>query len=933
MKLSLNWLNDYVDLRDVPVENLVDRLTLAVCEVEGVEEVFAHLDQIHVALVESVEKHPDADRLNVCKVRDGQATHQIVCGAPNVRAGMFAPLAIVGARLPKAEDGEFLEIKPAKLRGVASHGMLCSPGELGLTPMTGEIDGLIDLETLPGLADSGSSAKNNGLKHGTPLSKLLPLKDTVLDIDNKSITHRPDLWCHFGFAREIAAIYGKKLKYDPTKTRAKRQPKTDGKLKSKKIVIESGAAKAYYGRALAGITVAPAPLYMQARLLNVGQRPINNIVDASNYVMLELGQPNHTFDAKTLHTDTVTVALANPSAQAKADAKTKGGAKGAAALSGYKCKSFTTLDGQARELAEDTILILDGPAGAKATPVALGGIMGGENSGVADDTAELFLESATFPRERIRPAIAKLGLRTDSAQRFEKGQDPAKAKLALDRLVELIAESCPDLRQGKTTGASPEKEQRNKITVTLDFLRRRLGFAISDKLVTDILTRLDFEVQVKTKGAAKPAAGGSAKKKKKTTGKPGGESADIVFQLTAPTYRSQYDVSIPEDIVEELGRVFGYDNVEPQAPLAKVEPTPPNRERLLSNRIKTYLATAGGYSEAYGYSFADARDNAAFVDALRYDAWSEDQKTGAAAAKPAPVESIAALALKNPVFMDRPELRLSQLPGLLRQAAGNQNRFSDVRLFEFGRVYYKAPEDLKKSKLATESKRFTLVHLPAASAKTTAAAGSPAELEARSEYRALLELRAFMTRLFGEIAYDGCLRFRAAAKAPAWLHPGAALELVAQAASESGGELNALVLGHAGILHPAVQSAADLKRAAVVADLDFTAIAAIADSARQRIAYRPPSVFPDSHFEISVIMDDREGTHRPVELIEELAMPEIREIRMLTSYRGEPLPADKKSVSYELFAARDGGTLTGEELQTLLDRIVERLAENGFPLR
>ncbi|MEQ9365459.1 MAG: hypothetical protein RIF32_14530, partial [Leptospirales bacterium] len=271
------------------------------------------------------------------------------------------------------------------------------------------------------------------------------------------------------------------------------------------------------------------------------------------------------------------------------------------------------------------------------------------------------------------------------------------------------------------------------------------------------------------------------------------------------------------------------------------------------------------------------------------------------------------------------------LPGLLRQVAGNQDRFSDVRLFEFGRVYYKAAADLKRSTLATESKRFSLVHLPAASqnAKAPADAGVQAVLESRAEFHALLELRGFLTRLFGDVAFEGSVVFRFANPAPAWLHPGAAIEIVAGEESAAAGR----VLGHLGILHPAAQGRAELKRAAVVADLDYTALFAVADAARSRLAYRPPSVYPDSHFEISVIMDDAVGTHRPVDLIAELALPEIHEIRMLTIYRGEPLPAGKKSVSYELRAARDGGTLTGEDLQALLDRIVARLDENGFPLR
>ena len=925
MKLSLNWLNDYVDLTDIATDDLVNRLTLSVCEVEGVETTFAHLEKIHVAKIESLAKHPDADRLNVCQVLNGKHTHQIVCGAPNVRAGMLAPLAVIGARLPK-NDGDVLEIKPAKLRGVDSQGMLCSPSELGLVPLTGDVDGLLDLTTLPGI-----DAKT--LKHGTALGKILPLADTVLDIDNKSITHRPDLWSHFGFAREIAALYGKKLKYNPLTDRAKKQPPVNAKLPARKIVIEPGAAKAYYGRSLSGVTIAPAPLWMQARLINVGQRPINNVVDASNYVMLELGQPNHTFDAKTFQSDTVTVALANRSDAAKNVAP-------------IKLKTFTTLDGQSRALPENTIVIFDGAADAKPVPVALGGIMGGETSGVADDTTELFLESATFPRERIRPAIARIGLRTDSAQRFEKGQDPANARHALDRLAELIALTCPELTQGKTTGSSPEKERQHQVKVTLKFLRSRLGFDISEKLVTDILTRLRFEVKTSAIAAgAKQKSPAKAKKETKSKSAKNSDADDVLFQITAPTYRSQYDIGIPEDIVEELGRVYGYDNVEPLPPTAAVVPTPKNRERALSNRIKAWLANAGGFSEAFGYSFAGTADNQRFADAVRYDAWTATPANQTRALVAA--EKPAALALKNPVFMDRPELRVSQLPGLLRQAAGNQDRYADVRLFEFGRVYYKKTSELNKGVLATESKRFSLVHLPAPAAGSNAARGADdtvsraALLEQRPEFQALLELRVFLTRLFGEIAFDGSVEFRTADPAPAWLHPGAALEIVRSnlaSGDAAGGDTNReknspALLGHLGILHPGVQADCDLKRAAIVADLDYTAIFALADNSRQRRAYRAPSVYPDSHFEISLIMDDGAGTHVPVDLIRELALPEIRDIRLLTIYRGAPLPAGKQSVSYELRAARDGGTLTGEELQALLDRIVARLGERGFPLR
>ncbi len=861
MKLSLNWLNDYVNLRDLDVAELVERLTLSVCEVEGVEHVFENLDRVYVAEVLKVDKHPGADRLSLCEVRNGEKLHKIVCGAKNVRAGMFVPLAVVGAKV-KSRTGDPMEIQPAKIRGVASNGMLCAPAELGLEGIAGEVDGLLDLQTLPGLEQPIS---------GTPLTDALPLKDTILDIDNKSITHRADLWSHFGFAREIAAIYGRKLKYNPLNDRNKKvKIKTNAKLPSKKIEIEKGAAKAYFGRHVAGVEITASPLWMQARLMNVGQRPINNVVDASNYVMLELGQPNHTFDARTLKDSVVLVGTNGKSA---------------------KVKKFQTLDGEEREIPDGTILIFDGKDGKR--PVALGGIMGGEESGVSDDTGELFLESATFPRELIRPAIAKIGLRTDSAQRFEKGQDPAQAEPALDRLVELLALSCPQLEQGKTTGSAPEKARKNTVNVSLDFLRRRLGFDIDAGLVQDILGRLHFDVTV---------SGGSAKKKKaakKKSAKVKSGPGDVKFKITAPTYRSQYDISIPEDIVEEIGRVYGYDNIAPQPPAAVVKPAPRNRERTFTNSLKRTAAAAGGFSETFGYSFAGTADNEAFR----------------------PARDTAALPLANPVFADRPELRLSQLPGLLHQAAGNQDRFDDVRLFEVGRIYFKKPADVRKPVLAAENKRASFVHLPAGESDS-----KDKSLDARPELEALLDFR----RWFGDFLSEHCGggRFVLAESldqgAPGWLHPGAALAIV---------NGDGALLGHAGLLHPLASDYYELKRPAIVADLDMEALFAAGEAARHVITYAPPSIFPDSLFEFTVVMDEQQGTHVPVDLIKELALPEIRAVRFLTVFRGGTLPEGKKSASYEVRAARDGGTLTGEELQQLLAKIIEKMEAAGLPLR
>ncbi len=874
MKLSLNWLNDFIDLADVPLERIVRELTLRTCEVEEFYPAYAHLDDVVVARVLEKERHPNADRLSLCKVDAGTATLPIVCGAPNVAAGMFVPLARIGAKLPMG--GEILEIKSGKIRGEISEGMLCSAKELGLVELTEATDGLIDLgphlahvQTAPPWAHpaSGGGAKKTASQKiakkaarskvakkaqaappggppaapapavrppestiGTPLSVLFALKDSIIDIDNKSITHRPDLWSHYGFARELSAIFNRPLKFNPLAT-----PEIAAApgLPSKKIVIEPGAAYAYFGQHVRGVRVGPSPAWLRARLWNVGQRPINNVVDATNYLMFEIGQPNHAFDARELKSDTIGVATAEQ----------------------QNIKTFTTLDGVAREIPPHAIMILDG-ADPRATPLALGGIMGGLASGVREDTNELFLESATFPREKIRFALAKLQLRTESAIRFEKGQDPAQAQIALHRLVDLLALTCPDLAVGKIAGKAPVGAKRNVIKIPAGFIPRRLGVEIADGEVRSILERLGCTVQ---------------------SDKKGGQA------ITVPTYRSWHDLTIPEDIVEEVGRIYGLDRIEPVAPLIACAPPVPNERRAFERALKTYLAQTGNFFETYNYSFAAASDNELFGQ--------------------------AGLALANPTQADRDRMRVSLIPGLLRQAAGNQDRFDQVRLFEFGRSYFPG----KKGELPTERFRVALVALP----DRALLDGRDGLLETFLAFRGFLEdlLRSF-TRTEPNVRVNA---------GPGFYHPNCAVELAC-----GPGEA-AAVLIRAGILSPAREKDFDLKRPALLAEIDFDAFFEARAGAKR--AYSPPSVFPDSNFEFSIVMDRTASTREPVRVIEAAGVPELRAVRLLTIYQGPPLPDDRMSVSYGVRCGLQEGTLTGERLQAILDLLVGQLNAAGFPLR
>jgi len=825
LKLSLNWLGDFVDLNDIPLEKLIDRLTLSTCEVDGFEKIYSHLENVVLAEVLTVEKHPSADRLSVCQVKAGTQKWTIVCGAPNVAAGQLVPLAKVGCELPSADGVK--KISETNIRGVVSKGMLCSAQEIGLEKITGETAGLLVLN------DRIAAEKT-----GTPLSEIFPLKDTILDIDNKSITHRPDLWCHFGFAREIAAIFHKKIKFDPL---ASKKPAADPSLPVKKIQIEKGTAKAYYGMHCANVETRPAPFWMQARLIAIGQKPINNIVDASNYLLFEIGQPNHAFNAAKLKSDIITVA-------------SQGGS--------YRLKNFTTLDEETRSVPEGTIVIYDG-RGEKAIPVALGGIMGGLESGIAEDTKSLFLESATFPREKIRATLSSLPLRTDSAVRFEKGQDPSKAEKALYRLYDLLKESCPGIRAGKISGSAPEPGKRSKIVVQLSFLQKRLGFAVPPAEVKSVLTRLGYDVKA-------PAAKG-----------------DVKYTLSAPSYRSQYDVTIPEDIVEELGRIHGYDNIDPAPPLSPVEPTPVNRERMFERQFKLHMH-AEGFTETRNYSFVPEDDNLAFGS--------------------------AGLALKNPLASGQNRLRLSQVPGLLKQGTANQDRFAKVQLFEFGRVYFKNPAD-QKTDLARELRRCTVLAIDSGDENVEGAF-----LKFRLSIEKVL-LRSIPHALTLEENSDASSGIYSAS----FLHPKCSLKIT----DGAGGK----VLGVIGMLNPGWAKKYDIKRGAFLCDFYLDELFALYEKNRTVSRYSVPSIYPDSDFEFSILMPENAPTHIPARIVTGLGIDEIKSVELITIYRGEPLPPRTQSASFRVLCGRKDRTMKGEEIQSIMDSIISKLSAAGYPLR
>ncbi len=519
MKVSLSWLNEYVPI-DMGVTELADALTMAGLEVEAVVDRYAFLETVVVGKVAAVRPHPNADRLSLCQVDGGSGIVPVVCGAPNVAVGMLVPLALPGTRLP---GGILLEA--CRIRGEASQGMLCSEIELAL-----------------GQDGSGLMVLDGTLQPGNPLKPALSLSDYTLEIG--LTPNRPDCLSLMGVAREVAAIQG--VAMTPPKFRL---PDADGEIEAlTSVTIQApDHCPRYAARLVDQITVAPSPFWLQDRLRSVGVRPINNLVDVTNYVMLETGQPLHAFDFDHLAGHRIVVRTAQAG------------------------EPFTTLDQKARTLSDQTLMICDGEK-----PVAVGGVMGGLNSEIEDATTRVLIESACFDPVSIRKTSKALGLSTDASHRFERGVDPDGTLDALNRAAALMAE----LGQGRLVGGVIDQDFRKSpppsLTLSASATNRLLGTDLKPDQMAGLLEPIGFEVAP--------------------------EGADGLV-VGVPSFR--VDVTRPRDLMEEVARRYGYDRIPTAFPALPAHGTAPSVKVVQRNRIRSILA-GFGFAEALNYSFISA---------------------------------------------------------------------------------------------------------------------------------------------------------------------------------------------------------------------------------------------------------------------------------------------------------------------------------------
>lgn len=809
MKLSLEWLGEFVDIADIAPAEIARRLTMATAEVEGVTriEVPAHFKKVTTVRIVAVDPHPDpkATKIRLATVFDGARTQQIVCGAPNIEPGQIVPFAPLGTVLPGG-----LTIEERNIRGFVSAGMLCSDKELGLSEEGGGI------RILPPGTPVGERFVDAGI--------IDLADDHVIEIDNKSITHRPDLWGHYGFAREIAAVFGRALKRLATV----RPPPPPG---APLIPVHITVPELCYRYACAGMThvsIVPAPTTVRARLTAVGLRPINAVVDATNYVMAELGRPLHAFDRRTIESGRIVVRTA---------------AEG---------ETLTTLDDRTHRLSPDDLLISDGPL-----PLALAGIMGGHGSAIADDTTDIVLESAVFRAAAVRRTAQRHDLRTDSSARFEKSLDPEGTVFALNRAAALIAAWVPGARLSTgVTDVYPTPYPEVRIDVTPDRIRAALGLdhvRLSDAHIVRTLRALDFGVT--------------------------DEGDRLVVQV--PSFRATKDVGIEQDIVEEIGRTYGYDHIPPKLPVAPTAPPrPANPQRAFEHRVRDTLCAAG-FDEVYLNSLVDART-------VRAAGGDPD----------------ALLTLRNVVSGVKDRLRTSLVPGVLAALGENLKHSDTVRLFEIGRGYFPRPG----------------AHGPVEEARLAALGAAGADGDAvffalKGAVEALTVAVRRGVAAFEPGAPGGVYR----SEGPFW-HPGRAA--VVRVAGTTVGVL--------GTVHPRAADGLDLPRLRVaVAEFDLDVLFALPE---QDVRYEPVPELPGTVLDFTARVPAATPVGEVGAVVAETPLPPtVRAAPTFVSvFAGPPVPAGLKAVTWRLTLQPTARALTGDEIEGVRRDVFGRLGRAGW---
>ncbi|MER2008929.1 MAG: phenylalanine--tRNA ligase subunit beta [Psychrobacillus sp.] len=802
MLVSTKWLSEYVNTQGLDPKDLGEKITRSGIEVDAVNDRSLGMTNVVVGYVKEKVKHPEADKLNICQVDVGDEITQIICGAPNVDAGQKVIVARPGAVLPGG-----IKIKKAKLRGEVSNGMICSLQELGIEGRLVAKAYAEGIYVLPETAVPGESAL-----------PLLGLDDVVLELG--LTPNRSDALSMLGVAYEVGAILSEDMKY-PEASYTESSEKAEDYLKLQVDAIEENPL--YIAKVVKNVQVKESPLWLQNRLMAAGIRPHNNVVDVTNYVLMEFGQPLHAFDYDRLATKEIVVRLA---------------AEG---------EKIVTLDDQERTLKSNHLVITNGKE-----PVAIAGVMGGANSEVHEGTTTVVIESAYFAAGSVRQTSKDHNLRSDASARFEKGVDPNRVNMAAERAASLLAE----LANGEVLAGSVVVDKLDKspaeVIVSPDFINSRLGMKISLEDMTSILSRLKFEFQ----------------------------AANGYLYIKAPTRRQ--DIKIPEDIVEEIARMYGYDEIPMTLPVEESKPGGLTSYQAKRRQVRGFMEGAGLY-QAITYSLTSKEVAQKFA-----------------------LETAPVTELLMPMSEERSTLRQSLIPHLLEAVTYNTARQADtVALYEIGSVFLGETA----SGLPHEQEHLAGV-----------IAGKWVEHSWQGEKKSVdfFVLKGIVEGLMDLLGHTTELTFER--KVVDGMHPGRTATI--QLAGEE--------IGIIGQLHPAEQKARDLKDTYVF-ELNLMKVL---NKDAGTLYYQPVSKFPSITRDIALVVDQEKATGELQAIIQQSGGKLLKGVHLFDLYEGEKMEPGKKSVAFSLTYFDPERTLTDEEVVNAHNKVLKALAEQaGAELR
>lgn len=811
MKVSLNWIRDYVQLpADADLKKLAYDLTMSTVEVEDATDLGVSFHDMVVGVINTIEQHPNADKLKVCKTDIGGRVEDIVCGGSNLREGMKVAVALPGAMCKWHGEGDLVEIKKSKLRGVDSYGMICGAVEIGLADLfpTKEEAHILDLSDFDAPA-------------GTPLADALDLNDIILEIDNKSMTNRPDLWGHYGIAREIAALYDLPMTQFPHFDR-----NVENTAGFHVTVEDAERCPRYLSAQIEGLNVKPAPYWMQVRIWKTGMRPINALVDITNYVMLATGQPSHAYDSDHIAGHIIV-------RRAKAG------------------ETLTLLNGKELPLSTDDLTIAD-----DAGIVGLAGVMGGAKDSILPTTSKVILEIANFQAAGIRRTALRYDNRTEASARYEKAIDPERCDQALDLSMQLFSDLYPEMKVTGLVDQYPEHLKPAEIDVPLSWLERRLGKRLSPDEIKHKMELLGYSITFN------------------------GDNMHVVV----PTWRSTGDVSIQADIMEEVARMYGYENFEAEPITTTFDGAINQLDKDLERRIKEYLAIRCGMQEIFTYP------------------WMEESYVNAVLQS---TEGI--LSLSTPPSPAERFVRSSLLPNLCKAVVKNERYFDEFSIFETAQVFrdenYTSPYD-EREKLPSQRKNV---------------AGAFATTD--KDITALFRKAKGVVEMMARYVHMETLTFRQTEK-PVWADNVVWLNIYR--GDEKVGDL--------ALLAKKVSMACGIKNMNVMLfQLDQDSLVPLKSRTN---TFTHLAEYPMTDYDISLLVDGSVQWKDVAQTVRGIKSELLHGAAFVDEYRGKQVPAGKKSLTLRLAIGSKDKTLTSAEIEEVASGVLNKIAKRfGAELR